>query len=75
MKLNFRKAGVAALLASSFAIMPIAQAASLTSEQVSAIINLLQAFGADASVIANVQTSLTGGTPAPSNGAWCHTFM
>jgi hypothetical protein len=35
---------------------------------------LLQSFGADASVVANVQASLTGGTPTGSTGAWCHTF-
>ena len=37
--------------------------AALTTSQVDAIISLLQSFGADAATIANVQTSLTGGTP------------
>ncbi len=63
-------AGVAvavALIAGAFAA-PSVQAASLTSAQVSAIISLLQSFGADAATIANVQASLTGGTPAPSTG-------
>ncbi|MEK9184842.1 MAG: hypothetical protein AAB866_01600 [Patescibacteria group bacterium] len=36
---------------------------TLTSVQVSSIIGLLQSFGADATTIANVQASLTGGTP------------
>jgi hypothetical protein len=40
-----------------------ASAAALTSAQVSAIVSLLQSFGADAATIANVQASLTGGTP------------
>ena len=51
-------------LVGGVAVMPIAaSAASLTSSQVSAIISLLQSFGADSSTIANVQASLTGGTP------------
>ena len=48
------------------ATMPV-QASSLTSAQVSAVVNLLQAFGADASVIADVQLALGGqGTTVPS---------
>ena len=44
--------------------------AALTTSQVDAIISLLQSFGADAATIANVQTSLTGGTPStPSGGS------
>lgn len=42
----------------------IASAASLTSAQISAIISLLQSFGADQSTISNVQASLSGGTPS-----------
>lgn len=38
-------------------------AAALTQAQVDAIISLLKSFGADAATIANVQASLTGGTP------------
>lgn len=45
-----------------------ASAAALTSAQVSAIISLLQSFGADQATINNVQASLTGGTPAPTTG-------
>ncbi|MFZ2983808.1 MAG: hypothetical protein WA053_01860, partial [Minisyncoccia bacterium] len=37
-----------------------AEAAGLTVGQVSAIVSLLQAFGADQSVIANVQAALLG---------------
>ena len=37
---------------------PLAQAASLSAGQIQAIVNLLQAFNADPSIIANVQASL-----------------
>jgi|CXWL01.1.fsa_nt_gi peptidoglycan hydrolase-like protein with peptidoglycan-binding domain len=62
------------------------QAASLTSAQIQAILGLLSSFGADSSVIANVQTSLTGGTPSSGGSGssmpvnrenprpFCHTF-
>src|SRR3989344_6700668 len=52
-----------AMATSMLAFAPIAQAA-LTSTQVSAIIALLTSFGADSTTIANVQASLTGGTPS-----------
>ena len=58
-----------AMAVSMLSFAPMAQAA-LTSSQVSAIIALLTSFGADASTIANVQASLTGGTPStPSTPA------
>lgn len=50
------------------AFVPSAHAASLTSSQVSAIISLLQSFGADAATIANVQASLTGSAPVSTGG-------
>lgn len=43
---------------------PLAQAATLTPIQINSITNLLQAFGADATTIANVQAALEGTTPA-----------
>lgn len=43
---------------------------ALSVSQINAIMSLLRAFGADQSVIANVQASLTG-TPAPTNAASC----
>ncbi len=64
-KARMKVAAVATGLAmalSMLAFAPMAQAA-LTASQVSAIVSLLQSFGADASTIANVQASLTGGTP------------
>ncbi len=48
------------------------RAAALTDSQVQAIVALLSSFGADASVISNVQTALSGGTPA--TGPSCYTF-
>lgn len=53
-----------AMATSMLSLAPMAHAAALSSTQVSAIIALLSSFGADASTIANVQASLTGGTPA-----------
>lgn len=43
--------------------------AALTQGQVDSIISLLQSFGADAATIANVKTSLTGGTPTTGGGS------
>src|SRR3989344_1656337 len=57
-----RAVGLALVLSMGFGI-GTASAASLTTEQVSAIISLLQSFGADQSTISNVQATLTGGTP------------
>ena len=71
-KANVKVAVVATGLALAMSVLsfaPMAQAA-LTSTQVSAIVALLTSFGADASTIANVQASLTGGTPSvPSTPA------
>lgn len=53
-----------AMATSMLSFAPMAHAAALTSAQVSAIISLLQSFGADSATIANVQASLTGGTPS-----------
>ncbi len=50
------------------------QAAVLTDSQVQAILSLLSSFGADQSVINNVQASLTGGTPTTTRQAFCHNF-
>lgn len=46
-----------------------ASATTLTSAQVSAIVTLLQTFGADASVVANVQANLTGTVSAPTRSS------
>jgi peptidoglycan hydrolase-like protein with peptidoglycan-binding domain len=68
------------ILAAAFSLFllssPLAtHAASLTSSQISAIVSLLQSFGADSATIANVQTSLSGGTSATGGGqAFCYKF-
>ncbi len=63
-------AAVATGLAMATSMLSFASVANaaLTASQVSAIISLLQSFGADSTTIANVQASLTGGTPAPTPG-------
>lgn len=53
---------VAGLFFISTGALP-AQAAELTAAQINSIVSLLQVFGADQSVVANVRSSLTG-TPA-----------
>ena len=67
---------IAPLAFAALMIPSIASAATLTSAQVSAIIGLLQSFGADSATIANVQAALGGSgsvsgsvpasTPTPS---------
>lgn len=52
------------MAASMFSLAPMAHAAGLTPAQVQAILSLLSSFGADAATIANVNVSLTGGTPS-----------
>lgn len=49
----------------------VTYAAGLTSTQVQAIISLLQSFGADASVIADVQSALTGTAPVSTGTGSC----
>lgn len=49
-------------------------AAGLTSSQIQAILSLLSSFGADQSVINNVQATLTGTAPTSATNTWCHTF-
>lgn len=51
-----------------------ASAAGLTPSQISAIIGLLQSFGADQSVINNVQVVLNGGTPTSGGSSFCYNF-
>ncbi|MBI5406053.1 peptidoglycan-binding protein [Candidatus Kaiserbacteria bacterium] len=59
-----------AMATSMLSLAPLAHAAALTSSQVSAIVSLLQSFGADSATIADVQASLTGSTPStPSTPA------
>ncbi len=64
-----------AMATSMLSLAPMAHAAGLTQANIDAIVALLTSFGADASTIANVQASLTGGTPStpstPSTGGAC----
>lgn len=60
---------VALALMGSVAVAP-AQAASLSSAQISAIVGLLQSFGADSATIANVTAALSG-QATPGTGAAC----
>ncbi|MFZ1075403.1 MAG: peptidoglycan-binding domain-containing protein [Minisyncoccia bacterium] len=53
-----------AMATSMLSLAPIAHAAALTPSQVQSILSLLTSFGADSGTIANVQASLTGGTPS-----------
>jgi hypothetical protein len=70
--------GVAIVMATvvSVAGFPVpASAAELTTQQISAIMTLLQAFGADQSVVNNVQAALTGQPVTPPTAPqWCYTF-
>lgn len=51
-----------------------AQAASLTGDQINAIIGLLQSFGADSTTVANVNAALGGSSGGGGPQPWCHTF-
>ncbi|MFA6939167.1 MAG: peptidoglycan-binding domain-containing protein [Candidatus Paceibacterota bacterium] len=53
-------AAVAMTMVLSLVVGSVAQAAALTSAQVSAIVSLLQSFGADAATVSNVTASLNG---------------
>jgi len=70
-KLKVKVAAVAtglAMATSMLSLAPLAHAAALRADQVQAILTLLSSFGADATIVANVQASLTGGTPTPTPG-------
>ncbi|MFH0755274.1 MAG: Ser-Thr-rich GPI-anchored membrane family protein [bacterium] len=75
--MNKKLIGIIALFVFMFSLanISIAQVATLTQVQINAIIVLLQSFGADATIVANVKASLNG-TPTiitPTN-QWCHNF-
>ncbi len=63
-------------LAVTAGLPSVSHAGALTSDQVQAIMSLLQSFGADQSVVNNVQTALTGGQSSGQSisASWCHTF-
>lgn len=69
MNRKIKKFGIIALsLVTVLSLSGVAQAASLTSAQVDAIVALLQSFGADSATISNVQSALTGGAVTPVSG-------
>lgn len=71
-------AGVAMAFTFAFAPVSSVQAASLTDDQVQSILSLLESFGADSATMANVEASLTGGTPvtggSTTGGTCAYTF-
>ena len=60
--------GAGLVLAVAFSGFTGSAQAALSASQVQSILSLLQSFGADAATIANVQASLTGGTPSTGTG-------
>ncbi|MSU74197.1 peptidoglycan-binding protein [Candidatus Kaiserbacteria bacterium] len=64
-----------AILTISILVSPVfAQASGLTDAQIQAILAILSSFGADSATIANVNSALTGGTPASEKRTFCHNF-
>jgi peptidoglycan hydrolase-like protein with peptidoglycan-binding domain len=59
---------ISVVLAVSLVAPAMAQAASLTSDQINAVINLLQSFGVSGDTISTVQAVLNGKTPPPHQG-------
>ena len=55
----------AGLMLSVALVAPLSASAALTLDQISAIVSLLQSFGADSTAIAKVQMVLGGGSSAP----------
>lgn len=69
-------AAVAVAVVFSFVTtIKVAEASTLTSAQVQAIVSLLQSFGASSSTIANVETSLNGGTVTTTTTSGSTTTM
>jgi hypothetical protein len=76
--LNYKKAKMTKIIAkiagavsvvALAAVVAVPSASALTQAQVDSILSLLTSFGADASTIANVEASLTGGTPSTSGSS------
>ena len=65
LKAKFATIATVVALSGVTAFVPVVAQGALTQDQVNSIIMLLQSFGADATTIANVQASLTGGSPVP----------
>lgn len=66
--------GAALVAFASFGLnAPVANAASLSQNQISAIVGLLQSFGADSGTIASVQAAL-GGQSTTGGQSFCYNF-
>src|SRR5579859_381866 len=57
--MNFKKGLAGAFVAASLLLPLVTQAATLTSDQVNAVVNLLQSFNANSDTISQVQKILT----------------
>lgn len=66
LKLKSAKVIISLMLGVAMLVSAGSASAALTTDQVNAILGLLNSFGADATTVANVQASLTGGTPVVS---------
>lgn len=67
---NIARSFLVLLLCAGFSVPLVSRAEGLTEAQINAILGLLSSFGADQSVVANVNTSLRGGLPSvPSAGS------
>ena len=63
------KSIISTLLALSLVLPTMAQAASLTTDQINSIVSLLQSFGADTKTVTNVQLVLNGQRPQDDHGS------
>ncbi|MEK7649435.1 MAG: peptidoglycan-binding domain-containing protein [Patescibacteria group bacterium] len=57
-----------------FGVASVADATALTQQQIDSILGLLRSFGTDTTVVANVESALTGKTVPAAPAAWCHSF-
>ena len=73
LKAKFATIATVVALSGVTAFVPVVAQGALTQSQVDAIVSLLNSFGADATTVANVKASLTGGpvVPAPSPAGKC----
>lgn len=62
-KLTKRIATIGVVGVVAFSMVGTSASAALTQTQIDAIVTMVQSFGADATTVANVRASLTGGTP------------
>jgi|GEM_PF-4613779 len=56
------------------AVASTASATALTQKQIDSLLGLLRSFGADATMVAKVESALTEKPTTPATDVWCHTF-